>query len=886
MKTKLDNFSAAVLEDINKIRVNPSSAIKRFQNLKIITSCMKGTKNFVKEINELLEIITDAPGINALNLSPGLCLAAQMQIEKYEEDQFFSNYVLDEELRARCSDYTTGWKKVYQLADDGGDEHEDVINRLINMVKDEEKICRRILLDNSLKHIGLAYKLINKRNTVVIIVTEDVQEVELKPTVEGFFDYLNSIRVSPIDHIATFDLLSETLKKKNKQSAEAKNVSNFLTKIKNEPLRALNHSDILRDLAQLVMENLSTIKNSDNLKDLASKNYSGFNDLAFFVNNKEKRGEKIVTELLLDGEARSKFLENANMKLIGVLYIPKSGDNEASTVVVIADNIEEGINDEKFDQKFINQINRMRKEPTIAIPYLVDISAKTKKLFQSSKKEFIKEIDNLIVEFAQYKNELPEIKLSPELCDAANEYIDHLLESSVKKYYPQDEEYLKISLSHYIQGFTLAKEFIQVGGIRTEAVITDLLVSENDKERESRKALLNKNILFAGIAHETIRGEPVTIVILTDKADELAISKFSDSLLQQMNNIRLHPKSFVKYIQAIIDQANYPSRSMTKSQKESYMQEMAILKKFLQTTRAYGPLILDQNLSEAAFAKLDEIRSSNQKRIKKFNEEELRNLLSEFGSRFTSVHEFYDVGTEDPKQVLINMLTNDIEKRNRDAIFSLRINVVGIARSSEISQNDDQEVAADDNSTVILFTDNFEAPIEHELINPTYDKKNIIKRPNLTHDEIQQIKKDFKMLDVLNTGYIKPNIILIFMQNSWDFSEKNPFYYDAIRLLNTDENNDNGVDVDEFINGVAKTINTYHQEQRWYELFSIYTNKDKKKIIDFDTLKRVTDEIGYVISNDDLLSILEKLSEKNAIDKDKFIETMNLAENNMRNAIK
>lgn len=877
-----EDFARGVVNDINEIRVNPSSVVKRFQVLKTGMTRFKGSQAMVKELELFINFLSKAPGVEPLQVSYGLNQAAQSQVDIFEANKAFDNKVDQEELEQRCKRFVKGFTHIYQAADDGGDVPTDVVNRLVNSKSDVEKVNRKFLLDTTLKYIGVAHKKIKDDNVVVIIVADHVEDVVTMPTVEGFMTLLNSIRTRPIEHINTFDILQKTYKNKKTLAAEANYMSDFLTSIVKKPLHALQSIDIMRDLAQLVMENISNINSEEDLKNLARASFSGFQELAFYTRSGETNGEKILTDMLLDRTSRRNLLENKGMKIIGVIFNDKIENAPPMTVVVIADHIEEGP-ERSFDEKMVEEINKLRDDQSNAIKYLTEYKANLKKFFAGSKKNFIIELDGLIAELTRDRKHLPNIILNEGLTLAAKEYFDHLEQADVKVFYPQDDEYLKIALSHYISAYSLCEEYVQTGGIRTENVIIDLLVSENDLERKSRRALLNADLVYAGIYHGVIRGKRVTIVIFTDKAEPLEPKLFSDGFLEEINNMRRHPKSYVKYIQKVIDDAIYPEEVKTKIQKDSYMQDLYGLRAFLQTTRTFGPFAENTDLIYAADTRLKEFMEIGG--VRQASDESLRAFLSDFGSEFNNVAQIEDAGATSPRDLLIALLSNDPERKYRNIIFSKNLNFIGIAKSSEVEKEDDEGnkiTIPDPNMFVVIFADKFE-PLKENLQISILNHRRRLNRPTFTDDEVLQIHKDFKAFDVLNTGLIKPEIVLMFMDSTVGYSEKNPIYYDAIKALCTDENNANGVDVEEFVNAVHNVIRVYHQEERWYEIFGLYHEGSKKKVIDFDILKNVATQLGYRLSDEELQETLEKLADNGLIDGDKFTEIVNIVENQNAN---
>ena len=155
-----------------------------------------------------------------------------------------------------------------------------------------------------------------------------------------------------------------------------------------------------------------------------------------------------------------------------------------------------------------------------------------------------------------------------------------------------------------------------------------------------------------------------------------------------------------------------------------------------------------------------------------------------------------------------------------------------------------------------------------------------VKRPNFTEDEILQIKNDFNLFDSQSSGLIKPNIILLIANKNKDWGNKNPFYYTALKELNTEENNLNGINVDQFIDEVKKVINdNYDRENNfdnWKKIFQIYFLDKGGKIINDDILINTIKELGFEVSDDEIKNLIEKIG--GDIDEKKFISIMKTIE--------
>ena len=126
-------------------------------------------------------------------------------------------------------------------------------------------------------------------------------------------------------------------------------------------------------------------------------------------------------------------------------------------------------------------------------------------------------------------------------------------------------------------------------------------------------------------------------------------------------------------------------------------------------------------------------------------------------------------------------------------------------------------------------------------------------------------------------GLIKPYIILLIADKNKDWANKNPFYYTALKELNTEENNKNGINVDQFINAVKRVIREYNIEDfdnNWAEIYNLYFGEEKKKnnYIDNDILIQVIKDLGFKISDDEIYEFVDRM--EGELNLEKFIQMM------------
>ena len=188
-----------------------------------------------------------------------------------------------------------------------------------------------------------------------------------------------------------------------------------------------------------------------------------------------------------------------------------------------------------------------------------------------------------------------------------------------------------------------------------------------------------------------------------------------------------------------------------------------------------------------------------------------------------------------------------------------------------------EEIQNENNKIKVNLNNKINKTVEEKEI-LVQNNSNNLNRPLLTQDEINQIENDFNLLDITKSGIIKPNLILVFMEKNKDFQKLNPFYFSALKNLNTEENNKNGIKVDQFIKEIKKVIrenvedDKENLEKNWQEYYNLYFNEnDKNKVLNKEKLEEILNKIGYKLNEDEINLIIEEYGE---INQNKFIEIM------------
>ena len=174
---------------------------------------------------------------------------------------------------------------------------------------------------------------------------------------------------------------------------------------------------------------------------------------------------------------------------------------------------------------------------------------------------------------------------------------------------------------------------------------------------------------------------------------------------------------------------------------------------------------------------------------------------------------------------------------------------------------------------------------EQQVEEEDKDKDNIVilslrrrlRRPNFTEDEETQMKNDFSKFDVLGEGKIKPSTILLFAEKE-GYADTNPFYYQALKNLNNEDNNSTGITLDDFMAAVKRVIKDYNEDfDNWKEIFTRFVDpKSKKQIIDKDIMADTIKNMGFKVTDEDIQELINKMD--GDLDENKFCDIMKYVE--------
>ena len=498
-------------------------------------------------------------------------------------------------------------------------------------------------------------------------------------------------------------------------------------------------------------------------------------------------------------------------------------------------NLNKNPSESNFIEEFLYELNILRTSPNTYKEELEEYEKNIQKSL-SYKPNILKEISKLILKLKNGKK-ANEIKQNEKLNELSNDYLNELKYTKGRIFYPKDQEILEEDLNSIFEKVTFCKNYVCTNNNPKKALL-EILFNEKDLIKGVSDRLVNSESKFIGISHEKIRNQFITVIIISDNVNEKKELNIENGLLNEINHFRNNPQSYLKYF----NNNNDIYEKLLNAKKVPSLQLNDILNKACEER---GILL-------------------SKKPKEKYDRNQLMDFLDNYGNNYFIVNEYINDEKEEAKSFIIEMIKNDYA-----ILLNRRLKEFGFARNEE-------------GKIILIFVDNI-IPIKNIQEITINQLPNKLNRPEFTLDEENQIRNDFKNFDSLNLGKIKPSIILIFADKNKDFANRNPFYYTALKDLNTEENNINGINEDQFVNAVKRVIREYNAEDfenNWAEIFNLYFGEKRNNIIDKNILVNVIKDLGFKLSDEDINYFLNKIDCN--FDLEKFTNIMKEIELNFK----
>lgn len=875
-----------VYADLNRLRTNPNDCVKDLETIS------KGLVRFMKkkegqELSDFAKTLPKRSAVPELKLSATLTKAAEKKLDSIIRDINET----EEEMVDRLDRFVTGYSEIKELSDVG--DVEAIMGRLLISESDPQRLYRQAIFNPEFTFIGIAIGKLEEEDITVITLADSVIEKSNKSLDEQLFTTFNYFRKYP--YKAKKKLSDVKGSKDFNTSLEA-----FIASLNPSALDGFERHSDLDELAlyfyeKIVNKELTDLSDLQVVSELAKSSIHGFFKIYVGFTKNIKSPTQIVLSLLANVNEKNikvldcsrELLHNKFIKNIGI-FVKGEHEKETDVVVVGVDNFYAGT-ERDYALYMEDELNRLRNTPA---SYVKDVTNWKNEIdIKTYKVNAIKEAKALNESLKKLKP-LPVIKNHPLLNKACEEY---LYFNHNGGFYAEDDDILASRLGYYISGHKKVKAFVDTGCTRPEHFLTELLISEDDSTKASRQALLGKDFKYFGCFHNEVKGEKFTVIIFADRVEEREASNITDSLFYTINLLRTHPRTLIKHLLAYIDELQEKKKSAvqnTYTKKRGIKSNDDVLKSY-EDREAFANEVIQHLMkirTVAALERKDFLDKACEVKIKNiideganncFTVEDLRDFLSDFASNYFYISEIQgkanveiegegDEAVEvfDSGLYLAKYIVDSLDISTLKNLFFFNYTKIGIAYDKE-SQNIDT-----------LLVDH---ALEKVVIKIPVNLRQKIVRPNFTPDELEQMRYDFNRFDILEKGFIRPDNVLTFMSNSQRFMNNNPLYFEALRRINTIENNEQGINVNQFIDSVEALIKQM-EDKDWAAFYEIYLRQSGKKKLDADAFVVISKELGYEMSDGEMRDAFQRVAGENTvISKDEFIKLMKIVEGGYSN---
>jgi len=173
----MNSFEKEVIKEINKFRENPQSIKHNIEVLKRGLSRLKPNDPFLKEIDNFINQLKNMKSMKKLEVNPTLSKIAKSEVKKFTLDDDYNCYKQKKELKGIVpNEYIN--QDAALVADDGADEAENVVPKILLNKLDLLKIGREVLTNPNYTQIGIGHEIFEEENYIVVILAKAVAQVE------------------------------------------------------------------------------------------------------------------------------------------------------------------------------------------------------------------------------------------------------------------------------------------------------------------------------------------------------------------------------------------------------------------------------------------------------------------------------------------------------------------------------------------------------------------------------------------------------------------------------------------------------------------------------------------------------------------------------------
>ncbi len=173
-----DEFEKGILTNVNSFRKNPQSIKHQIEVLHRGISRFKANDPFLLEIEDFLKTIGNIPKMQPVVINQALCDVAASEVKKYaKNEETYKAYRQGKELEGIVPEEYMAQNPAL-IADNGADEPDTIVPKLLLNRLDEKKKGRKIVCNNEYTQFGVARIRHDDENYYIIIFAKGVPKVE------------------------------------------------------------------------------------------------------------------------------------------------------------------------------------------------------------------------------------------------------------------------------------------------------------------------------------------------------------------------------------------------------------------------------------------------------------------------------------------------------------------------------------------------------------------------------------------------------------------------------------------------------------------------------------------------------------------------------------
>ena len=173
-----DQFEKDILANVNSFRINPQSIKHQIEVLHRGISRFKANDPFLLEIEDFIKTIPSIPKMQPVVINKALCDIAAVEVKKYAKDEEkYNPYRIGKELEGIVPEGFINEHPAL-IADNGADEAETIVPKLLLNRLDEGKKGRKILCTKEYTQFGVARTRHEDENYYIIIFANAVPKTD------------------------------------------------------------------------------------------------------------------------------------------------------------------------------------------------------------------------------------------------------------------------------------------------------------------------------------------------------------------------------------------------------------------------------------------------------------------------------------------------------------------------------------------------------------------------------------------------------------------------------------------------------------------------------------------------------------------------------------